>query len=395
MKLFKQILFIILLLTGNSVLAQSPTDEEKPETAFQNVIKVVFPDELEVPTVIEVPIVDSSAQHNFLVKEIETGNYIGSYFKRAVEYNTDASIETRPPNNFAQKMLDENYSTYAEFSVQSEGGNMVSIVIDTNEPVTTSQLNFSLADNVALPQMVGVMAGMRDDAMLEIVVSRRPLAGTTITFPEVTANRFEITFNYNQPLRITELNLQQKNITDIQQSLRFLAQPNRSYEIFLNADRSVKLPTMVESGNLLSDEGVSRAVVTSAILPNTLYVLADIDYDGVRDRVDNCVEVFNPDQEDVNKNGRGDNCDDFDRDGVMNSLDNCTNQPNINQSDEDGDGMGDACDEEESRFTERNPWIPWVGMGTAGFVILILFALVLEGKKPLEVKTEDKVTIES
>ena len=75
-------------------------------------------------------------------------------------------------------------------------------------------------------------------------------------------------------------------------------------------------------------------------------------------------------------NGRGDACDDFDRDGVINSKDNCPNNPNRNQLDTDGDGIGDVCDREESRVTERYPWLPWLGIGFVALVLLGLFVMV-------------------
>ena len=96
---------------------------------------------------------------------------------------------------------------------------------------------------------------------------------------------------------------------------------------------------------------------------------------------DNCVEVSNPDQVDVNGNGRGDACDDFDKDGVVNQKDNCPDYPNMNQKDTDRDGIGDICDDAESRITEAHPWLPWAGMGFSLLVIGGLFLFVLRGKK--------------
>jgi hypothetical protein len=172
------------------------------------------------------------------------------------------------------------------------------------------------------------------------------------------------------------------------QMIRFLAQPNHSYNIYFNSDRPVHV-RLVESGDLHFNDGILQLPLYQSI-PNVRYIPADVDLDGIRDTLDNCVEVSNIDQVDINRNGRGDACDDFDRDGRMNNEDNCINIPNTNQLDEDGDGIGDACDTEESRFTERNPWVPWVGMGTAAVVLIVLFTLVARGKKP-----EDDVTIKN
>lgn len=83
----------------------------------------------------------------------------------------------------------------------------------------------------------------------------------------------------------------------------------------------------------------------------------DFDSDGYKNEVDNCLNVFNPDQKDIDYNGRGDACDDFDNDGVMNDVDNCVRDSNRNQADDDSDGVGNVCDEKDGRFFESNPEI--------------------------------------
>lgn len=72
----------------------------------------------------------------------------------------------------------------------------------------------------------------------------------------------------------------------------------------------------------------------------------DQDEDGVPDYIDNCPDVFNPDQADMNGDGVGDACTpDTDQDGYPDDSDNCPYIPNPNQMDTDLDGLGDVCDE--------------------------------------------------
>lgn len=77
--------------------------------------------------------------------------------------------------------------------------------------------------------------------------------------------------------------------------------------------------------------------------------------DGVGDVCDNCVDVVNPDQADLDLDGYGDACDncpefsngsqvDRDGDGLGDACDFCPDDPEASQDDRDGDGVGDDCD---------------------------------------------------
>jgi MYXO-CTERM domain-containing protein len=74
----------------------------------------------------------------------------------------------------------------------------------------------------------------------------------------------------------------------------------------------------------------------------------DMDEDGVADDEDNCKEVANASQKDLDGDGKGDACDaDDDGDGIKDATDNCPKTKNAAQTDTDGDGKGDKCDADD------------------------------------------------
>lgn len=70
----------------------------------------------------------------------------------------------------------------------------------------------------------------------------------------------------------------------------------------------------------------------------------DDDNDDISDVFDNCPRRPNPEQEDSDRDGTGDACEDADIDGVPDREDICPRDADSAQLDLDGDGIGDACD---------------------------------------------------
>ncbi|HKY63106.1 MAG TPA: thrombospondin type 3 repeat-containing protein [bacterium] len=80
----------------------------------------------------------------------------------------------------------------------------------------------------------------------------------------------------------------------------------------------------------------------------TDFCCIDTDGDFWPDCFDNCIDVPNFGQEDLDGDFIGDACEDEDSDGLTDANDNCVSVPNPDQADTDSDGEGNACDGVES-----------------------------------------------
>jgi hypothetical protein len=362
-----------------SVGALTPLYEDtlaSAQSAFRSYADVSVP-HIQVPTVVEVPLEGMELDYSVFLVEDLTNNVPEPYQFVQETYKNPTPISIATQGWYAHtigNLVDGNPATSIEFPFDgSETSNTTTFTISSDRPFTASGVAFRLAEYSSLPERVSIAS--IHDGVSKTLIADRPLEAATVRFPSFTMRELTVTLTYSQPIQFTEVVLLEEGMEVTQaQVLRFLAQPGHIYRVYFDADRSISLPSRKETGNLWNDEGVYR-LPSISVISNLAYTEADVDGDTIPDKRDNCPHVSNVDQRDVDNSGYGDACEDFDRDYVFNDIDNCPNDPNYDQGDVDGDGIGDVCDPQESRLTERFPWIPWVGMGGAALVLVILFAM--------------------
>lgn len=355
------IVLITLLAPLSNASSGIPNDDLLKLSSFQE-YKLVDNLDLTVPTVVELPFEENEdIGFDCAVLDNETQEFLPWIIQ--TESNSVAVTSTDP------ELVDGSTKTFVEYEIPEEGLGLAELNFSSKSAITSSSLHFTLDPYVALPTSLKLSV-IDEDGNEKVLIAPSKMTSTSLNFPSTTAKEWKIELSYSQFLRINEVELGQSN-TQVQKSLRFLAQPDRSYSVYFNADAAVSILTS-EAGDLSSDKDV-KTLKSIASTTNPSYQKTDSDGDGVPNETDNCVNLENPNQTDEDGNGRGNECDDYDKDGVLNVQDNCPNDPNKAQEDTDGDLIGDACDSEESRLTEQYPWLPWLGLGGAALIIGALF----------------------
>lgn len=380
-----KIITILLLILFSTVYSQT---YDNLISKFQNYIDIKnLP--LSQLKVVELKLNELKNSIQVILLIDETENKLEPYYLKQISILQETPITIEAYDNQIskeelQKIYDQNYETFVEFPLR-DINNSITLKILAEQPIESSGLTFYLDKFTKMPDFIEIK--VIENQQEKIVLAKTVINDNIINFPLTKSSQWLITFFFSQPLRITELILQQNNVIQTTDYfIRFLAKPNHNYKLYYNPEIYISNAWYINP-NLNNEKNVYQLVIAQEnIYRNHKFKPNDNDKDGVPDIKDNCVATYNPDQKDLNNNGRGDACDDDDYDGIINAIDNCPLNYNPEQKDNDEDGLGDACDNEESRFTEKYKSLPWIIIAIAFIVIIFLSYKLITARSPSSTK---------
>ncbi len=366
---------LALMMGSLNVYAAVSEEEREKLSNFRMKVPVVI-EELSLATRVQVRL-PGDHERGLAVAESDSGEPQPMIRQDVAPRMRARAVEAIGLIDGLEALTDGDYDTSGEFRISEDGSASV-LTLESEEPIRASQVELVLARNVALPYEVQVEAVVSGES--KVLFNREEIKNRTVRFLETEASTWRVLMWHSQPLRLNELIIKdEEDVNEEASVITWLARPGESYEIYYDAAVYTRV-NAGEVGNLLDDPEVIEEAELGSPMENVAFQEPDSDEDGIADYLDNCITLKNPEQTDLDNNGLGDACEDRDGDGVLDARDNCPENANRDQADEDGDGIGDLCDGEESRITERLTWLPFVAIGFAGAVVLLLIFQTLRKK---------------
>lgn len=338
----------------------------------------IFTNEIPLVAKVRLPDIDPD-RGTWAVWEADGQKFIASsIYKKVVDVITPkVQIVNDSGSTETSKLVDDDVLTHIDLPIEN-GSKATKLFFSFPSVVFVDKLDIAFAKYSSVPQKISISVAT-DDTSQKLIADKIDFFGNEVKFPIINGTNWWVTLYHDQPLRIAEMSFSDSQNTKYEKYLQFLALKNTKYQVVhtpYDLDLSfLELPDFTAATQYLH-------LTLPSLVVNSQYVASDKDNDSITDESDNCPNLANLDQLDKNKNLVGDACEDFDLDGWKNASDNCPDITNKNQIDTDKDGKGDACDGFESRWIERQTWLPWVGIGF-GFIIVIVMTVLTTKKQEL------------
>lgn len=317
--------------------------------------------EIKIPTPVEFQL---NTQEGSII--ILDQNQIQQAHKQVKSIKTDQfEISSNNKNRNLNYLADGNFFTYTNLPYENNQNTI--LTFESKEKHRYESLILSYKENSQYIKKITLKALINN--RYQTILNEKEINSNIIKFPELNTNKFELTIFQSQPHSLKEIQFLRVNQNDTTaQKYQFLASPENSYTIYADSDKKIPFRNL-EYGNI-KDQAINLNDLKREDNPN--YIPSDNDDDTVINTEDNCINIKNPEQTDINENNIGDACEDFDGDKILNYKDNCPNNANFNQADLDNDNIGDICDQIDDRLLEQYPYIQWIILSITAITIIYL-----------------------
>ena len=365
----KKTLTVLGLLLTTTIFAGNTNDYSR----FENVTKIEVP-EITTPKVIIMETTENFAGNTVLVDD-ETNEVISHRWERnttetksaikITDITTSSALEGNPRN-----LIDGDQQT--DFTFKTEDLNK-KVVLKFAGITEIAGLQISLADGVIPPREISVQGVLASGTKTTILKNK--YFTNYLTFPKLSVQELEISFNSPHFLRISEIKIISQIESESKNRLVFFAGNQKTYTLYSKPHFGQKSYSAKNYQPLQTD---SKTPVFQLGNPAKFSGFNnDFDHDGLPDEQDLCPKIADAKNTDIDKNGRGDVCEDPDLDGIMSNNDNCPFVYNPAQKDSDLDKIGDKCDKEENRASENSEYLLYAIFGIAalflGFLVMRSF----------------------
>ena len=280
------------------------------------------------------------------------------------ECSVDTLVAPTATDNCAGQVIGV---TTTVFPITAQGNTEVTWTFTDNEGNISTQTQNVIIDDVSAPvaditDLEDVTAECSIDSLSAPTATDNcsgTITGTTTTsFPITVQGTTVVTWSFTDSSGNTSTQTQNVIIDDI----TIPTVITQDITVLLDANGEALIsPLDIDDGSVDNCEGeltfeLDILLFTCDDVGDNIVTLTVTDANGNSDSLEAIVTVEN-DFEDVDGDGILDNCDpeildDIDQDGVADDVDNCPDVYNPDQSDIDGDGIGDVCDQVEINISE-------------------------------------------
>jgi len=238
---------------------------------------------------------------------ITQNNYLLPYKKFGEENNMYEYTITKfneAINDFPYDfMSDENKETYWDVNIE----NLDTFELNFDEEINDFDFNF----DYDIKNFSPLFYIFKDGNYKE--VKRESIENFSFSKMKILFKNRQSNSNLIEKLRIKELSFTKKEKTILLKSFF-----NEDIEFF--ADNNCKNPKNPNFKHYNFEINADTKTIEITLEKNpyyNVYTQNDTDSDGISDDEDNCINIYNPKQEDTNSDGIGDICSDNDKDGIV------------------------------------------------------------------------------